>query len=101
MAFADRLKDIFERFSRAVFIAVGLAVFVWFFFFDSYNLLSRLDLHAEKRTLRSDNERIQAEITRLEDRLEKGLSNEDVERIAREEYGMSRDDETVYPIIEE
>ncbi|MBT3448103.1 MAG: septum formation initiator family protein [Bacteroidetes Order II. Incertae sedis bacterium] len=101
MALADRLKDIYKRFSRAVIIAGGVAVLIWFVFFDSYNLLARIDLHSEKRVLTSQNEHIRAEITRLEERLKRGLSDEDVERISREEYGMSRVDETVYPVVGE
>ena len=101
MSLTHRLRDIFERFSRAVFLLGGVVILVWFVFFDSYNLITRIQLHREKSELRSSNEAMESRIAELRQRVDEGLTDEDIERIAREEYGMSREDETVYPLIEE
>lgn len=81
----------------AVFIAAG-AVLVWVSFFDSHSLFSRIQLMREKSQLEEENALMKAEIARLEEMLERELTDEEIERIAREQYGMSRMDETVYPI---
>jgi len=77
----------------------GLAVGgVWFLFFDSHSLVQRGQYYAEARQLQAENADLQAEIDRLEAQLDAGISDALVEAVAREQYGMRRPDETVYPV---
>ena len=69
-------------------------------FFDSHSVYKRVTWHREVTALEAENAQLRAEIERLEAELEQGLSDEEIERIAREQYGMQREGETVYPIKE-
>lgn len=80
-------------------IAVGLGLLVWLMFFDSHSLMSRIKWYGEYKSLQSQNEALRSDIEFLEGELEKGLSDESVEKIAREDYGMKRENETVYPVV--
>ena len=84
---------------RRWLLLLGLAVAgVWFVFFDSYSLLRRVEYYADYRALSEENAQLQAEIDRLQTQLDAGLSDEVVEAVAREQYGMRRPGETVYPV---
>lgn len=79
-------------------MAVASLVLVWLTFFDSHSLVKRLGWHREYGQLQESNEELRAQVDDLESELEKGLSDERVEKIAREEYHMKRPDETVYRV---
>jgi len=72
------------------------ALLVWVAFFDSHSLLRRYRWHQEHDRLTRENERLRHDIQRLREQLDRPLSDSLIERIAREEYGMKRPDETVY-----
>lgn len=72
------------------------AVLVWIAFFDSHSLLRRYQWHQERDQLSSENDALREDIQRLRREVDRPLSDSLVERIAREEYGMKRPDETVY-----
>jgi cell division protein FtsB len=96
-------KDASNRNGMMRWLLVGGAALlaVWITFFDSHSLLNRLQWHQEYEQLAAENERLKQRIETLERKLKQPLSDEVVERIAREEYGMKRPDETVYPIESE
>ena len=80
-------------------LAIGAALLlVWITFFDSHSLIKRARWHHEHAVLQEENERLRQEIAMLEARLEEGISDEVIERIAREQYGMRRPGETVYRV---
>lgn len=70
----------------------------WVLFFDSHSLVKRTLWYQEYRQLSSENEMLQTEIARLENTLAQPLSDEVIEQIAREHYGMRKPGETVYPV---
>lgn len=78
---------------------LGLVVAaVWIAFFDSHSLLRRVQYYYEYRTLAAENEQLQAAIEDLERRVSAEPSDEVVEEVAREQYGMRRPGERVYPV---
>lgn len=99
MAVKDWIRHVLARFKRVVIIASAFGVVVWFVFFDSYNLVLRIQMHREKAELTRQNEAMRVEIEHLEDKLSGRLSDNEVERIARENFNMSRNDEVVYPVV--
>lgn len=85
------------RFRRRIIVGAGVLVFVWIAFFDSHSLERRIGWWQERNTLAEENDALRDRIHAIEASIEHGLTDEDVERIAREQYGMRRPGETVYP----
>lgn len=84
---------------RRRLLVLGLVVAgVWFALFDSHSLMRRVQYYREYRTLAAENAQLQAEIDDLERRVSTEPSDEVVEEVAREQYGMRRPGETVYPV---
>ena len=71
----------------------------WLAFFDSHSILKRVAWHQERAEVRAQNEELASQIAEIEAQLEQGLSDELVERLAREQYGMRRPGESVYPTV--
>ena len=97
-----QIKQLFSKQSlrkRAIWGAFGLA-FIWVGFFDSHSIYKRLSWHQEAQAIASKNLELQQEIERLDSQLEVDVSDEVIEQLAREEYGMRKEGETVYPIKE-
>jgi cell division protein FtsB len=84
--------------TRWIVGAVAVVLLVWITFFDSHSLLRRYQWHQELEQLTQENERLRQDIQRLETKLDQPLSDDTVEEIAREEYGMKRPGETVYRV---
>lgn len=80
---------------------LGLFLVVWFGFFDTYSVWTRLKLEREKNDLLRKTEQLVTDTEILRQRIE-ALQNDPalLERIAREEYGMRRPGETIYRIRE-
>lgn len=87
-----------RRLRNRLFAAAAVLLLVWLTFFDSHSLVKRVTWHHEVQELREENEHLTGEIDRLEREVRQGLSDQAVERIAREEFGMRRPGETVYRI---
>lgn len=86
---------------RWLLIGGALLLFIWIAFFDSHSLLKRYQWHQEYDAVTAENEALRQRIQALEAKLDQPLSDEVVERIAREEYGMKHPGETIYRIREE
>jgi cell division protein FtsB len=76
--------------------AVALALYLAFF--DSHSVFERLRLNREIARLSEENERLESQIDQYEAKLRAPMSDENVEKVAREQYGMRRPGETVYPV---
>ncbi len=96
VALLSRLKE--PRVRKRVVLAAVTFLLVWLTFFDSHSLIRRIGWHQEYAALQDANEELQTQIEDLESELEKGLSDERVEKIAREEYHMKKPDETVHRV---
>ncbi len=87
-----------RRLQGPLIVVVVLLAALWFTFFDSHSLVKSVRWHQEMARLTEENEALRQEIEALEERLAEPLSDEVIEKIAREEYGMRRPDETVYRV---
>ena len=72
---------------RALWIAFGLAI-IWVGFFDSHSIYKRLMWHTEAHIIETENLELQRDIEKLDRQLEVDVSDEVIEQLAREEYGM-------------
>jgi len=82
-------------------LILGGFVFVWFAFIDTYSLWTRYQLSERKKELKEKTERLEAETAQLKAKINDLKSDPALlERIAREEYGMRKEGETVYKIRE-
>lgn len=81
----------------AIVVVLGL----WLLFFDSHSLLQRYRWHQDLEQVMQENDRLRRDIQQLETRLQQPLSDDAVERIARERYGMQRPGETIYRVAPE
>ncbi|BBM70009.1 FtsB family cell division protein [Rhodothermus marinus] len=90
-----------RRRRRRLLVGLGLLLlFIWLAFLDSHSLYRRIRWSYEAARLRAQNEALRAQIDSLQQQLEHGVSDEMVERIAREQYGMRHPGETIYRVEE-
>ena len=90
-----------RRLQRPLLAILLLAGAFWFMFFDSYSLIRRISWHQEYTELAQENEALAREVEQLETRLAEPVTDEVIEQIAREQYGMRRPGETVYRVEEQ
>lgn len=76
-------------------------VIIWFLFIDNYSLLTKYQLDRQKEDLIERTVELKVQTAELEQKIKDLEDNPDLlEKIAREEYGMRKPDETVYKIKE-
>lgn len=88
---------------RKSFLALilGGIIVVWFTFIDTYSIWARIELNQQKAELKEKKEQLKSETKVLKQKIEKLESDPFLlERIAREEYGMKKEGETIYKIKE-
>lgn len=88
---------------RKSFLALILGgfLFIWFAFIDTYSLWTRIQLNYRMDELQAKKEQLQEETQILKEKIEDLKTDPALlERIAREEYGMKKEGETVYKIKE-
>lgn len=87
---------------RNKFIITIVVFVVWMLFFDHYNIISRVNNNRKIAELEQQKEFYIAEIQRSERLLQelKG-DNESLEKFAREQYLMKKEDEDIYIVKEE
>ncbi len=98
MFWLSLIHGVSGRFKKWLLILGAALILFWFVFLDSHSLISRLQWHGEQSRLEEENARLKAEIEMLDERLSRRLTDEEIERIAREQYGMTRQGEVVYPL---
>lgn len=77
-------------------------MFLWVTFFTSHDLISHVSNKMKLNDLENDKLELAKEIEKDQKKLEELSSNpENLEKFAREEYLMKRDDEVVFVIIKE
>lgn len=90
------------RWSKSFLLLVlGGFIIIWFAFIDTYSLWTRYQLNQRYDNLKQKTEQLEADTKLLKQKID-NLSNDPalLERIAREEYGMKKEGETIYKIKE-
>lgn len=96
-----KLKQIFGKF-RNLYIATAVFAGVWFLFFDRYNFASQIKVSNRIKRLEADLAYYKAEQAKKEARGDLLNTNyEELERFARENYWMKKDNEDLFVVIEE
>lgn len=84
------------------YFLAGAIFLLWIIVFDQNNLLERKKLLNEIKQLDKDREYFQNQIEKDARRLQELKTNDDnLEKFAREQYLMHRDNEDVFVIVEE
>jgi cell division protein FtsB len=80
-----------------------IAVFtIWMLFFDQNNVVDRIKMTSEIRQLEKDREYYQEQIQKDSARLSELTTNkENLEKYAREQFLMKKENEDVFVVIEE
>jgi cell division protein FtsB len=85
-----------------LFLVLGGFVLIWFTFLDTYSLLTRYQLSQQKQELKERTKEFETEAANLKQQIEELQDDPSLlERIAREEYGMRKEGETIYKIRSE
>jgi len=89
------------KYKNKYFIAAVL-IFIWVAFFDQNNLVERFQNRKELKQLEEDKIYYKAKIKENAARLNELKTNkENLEKFAREQYLMKKDNEDVFIIVEE
>ncbi len=92
----------FFRFLKNKYILSLLIFFLWMLFFDQNNLLERRKLNGEYEQLMQEREYYMKKIEEDRKRIrELKTDNENLEKFAREQYLMKKDNEDIFIIVEE
>lgn len=89
------------RWSKSFLLLVmGGVILIWFAFIDTYSLWARYELYQRKETLKEEITQLKIKTSDLKQKIHELESDPQLlERIAREEYGMKKEGETVYKIV--
>lgn len=91
----------FDRF-RNKYIVASLIFIIWVGFFDENNLIERFQNLIELKHLKENKEYYIHKINEDTERLkELKTNNENLEKYAREQYLMKRDNEEVFVVVKE
>jgi cell division protein FtsB len=90
-------KDVGENPQKYFVIAV-IGVVILFVLFADYGIVQRMELEYDRYHLQSELEGEKARTKEFEEKIRHAQDMDEIERIAREKFGLSRQDETVYII---
>ena len=95
-------KRMILKWLKNKFVVAGIIFTLWICFLDENNLLERFQNLKELKQLKADKEYYQEKIEIDKKRLnELKTDNENLEKFAREQYLMKKDNEDVFVIVEE
>lgn len=84
------------------FAITSLAFIVWMLFFDRNDLSSQMQYTKQKKSLEAEKEFYEKEILKVEKNLEELSSDpKKLEKFARENYLMKKDNEDIYILVED
>ncbi|TXE09931.1 septum formation initiator [Seonamhaeicola algicola] len=92
------LKHPFFKPFKNIFILILVAFGIWMLFFDANSLLIHHELNSEINDLEDEKEYYKKEIEKDNKALKELSTDEGLEKFAREEYYMKRDNEEIFII---
>lgn len=101
----DSIKDQAKVLSKDVadnpqkyFIMAVIGIAILFVLFADYGIVQRIGLEYDRYHLQSELDAEKARTKELDSKIRRAKDTDEIERIAREKYGLARPDETVYII---
>ncbi|MFK5958544.1 MAG: septum formation initiator family protein [Lutibacter sp.] len=86
------------KFITNKYVIVFVFFIIWMFFFDENSLLNHLEFNKEINKLNSKKEYYQREIKQDKELIKKLEDKEELEKFAREQYHMKKENEEIYLI---
>ena len=94
-------SNLFQRFANKYTI-VGLLFVIWIALFDKYSFIDRLQLRSKINQLENEQKYYREKIEEDKRKKEELLGNRDnLEKFAREQYLMKRENEDIFIIVKE
>ena len=94
-------RNLFLRFANK-YTFVGLLFVIWFALFDKYSFIDRLQLRSKINQLENEQKYYREKIEEDKRKKEELLGNRDnLEKFAREQYLMKRENEDIFIIVKE
>lgn len=81
-----------------IYVLIITIFVVWMLFFDSNSLLNHLELKNEIDNLEKQKNHLQKEIAKDKETIKKLKNEQGLEKFAREEYYLKKDNEEIYII---
>ncbi len=96
----EKITKIWSFITRHKYIVTIASFVIWISFFDRTSLIFKSKVKSELEILKAEQKYYQYKIKKNKERLS-GLNNKKIlEKFAREEYYMKKDNEDIYVIIE-
>ena len=94
-----KIRSLFRRFTNKYTIA-GLIFLVWIAFFDKNSIVEKMQLRSKISTLEKEKDYYQKKIEEDNRKIKELLSSPDnLEKFAREQYLMKKDNEDIFVIV--
>jgi cell division protein FtsB len=98
MSFKELINKPFVKFITNKYVVILTIFIVWMAFFDENSLINQLEFNREIDKLESEKEYYKSEIYKDSLLINQLQNKETLEKFAREEYNMKKDDEEIYLI---
>lgn len=92
------LKNTFFKPFKNIFIIIFVVFAVWMLFFDTNSWLIHHELNTDIEALKNEKKYYKREIEKDNKAIKKLSTDEGLEKFAREEYYMKKDDEEIFLI---
>ena len=94
-------RNLFQRFANK-YTFVGLLFVIWIDLFDKYSFIDRLQLRSKINQLENEQKYYREKIEEDKRKKEELLGNRDnLEKFAREQYLMKKENEDIFIIVKE
>lgn len=92
------IKETLKPLIKSPYVLVSAGFLLWMLFVDEDNIIKRYELSRKVSVLQAEKMQLQEDIRQTVRKMEelKSSSRENLEKFAREEYLMKRDDEVIF-----
>lgn len=92
------IKDTLKPLVKSPYVIVSVGFLLWMIFVDEDNLIKRYELSHKVSVLKAEKEQLKEDISQTVRKMEelKSSNRENLEKFAREEYLMKKDDEVIF-----